>query len=64
MNEAIHKKVHLWNFVLVETFMEHNNSINKYMMIPMMFLVVAIAIYYMVVTALILKEKFCCWLIL
>lgn len=37
MNEAIHKKVHLWNFVLVETFMEHNNSINKYMMIPMMF---------------------------
>ena len=32
--------------------------------LPMMFLVVAIAIYYMVVTALILKEKFCCWLIL
>ena len=64
MNEAIHKKVHLWNSVLVETFMAHNNSINKYMMIPMMFLVVAVAIYCMVVTALILKEKFCCWLIL
>lgn len=30
MNETLNKDIHLWNSALVETFMAHNNSINRY----------------------------------
>lgn len=44
-NKEIDENVHMWNSALVETFMAHNNMINKMMMIPTVFFIVVLVIY-------------------
>ena len=45
MNHEIGDETHLWNSVLVETYMAHNNSINSLMLVPMFFAIFIITIY-------------------
>lgn len=50
MNMNLEEDVHLWNSALVETFMAHNNSINKYMMVPMFMFIAVIIVYCVIFT--------------
>lgn len=50
MNMDLGEDVHLWNSALVETFMAHNNSINKYMMVPMFMFIAVIIVYCVIFT--------------
>lgn len=50
MNKAIGDETHLWNSVLVETYMAHNNSINSKMLVPMFFAVFIITVYCLYLT--------------
>lgn len=50
MNMNLEEDVHLWNSALVETFMAHNNSINKYMMAPMFMFIAVIIVYCVIFT--------------
>lgn len=45
MNKRIHENVHMWNSALVETFMAHNNLINRMMMMPIMIFLFLVVIY-------------------
>ena len=42
MNEAIGDDTHLWNSALMETYMARNNSINKWMMFPILIVPVCV----------------------
>ena len=44
MNKKIGKNIHLWNSALVETFMAHNNGINKNLMWPSFYAVIVMLI--------------------
>lgn len=49
MNKHLKEDVHMWNSALVETFMAHNNGINKFMMVPMVmfiFLLIGYCIHF------------------
>lgn len=50
MNEELQEDVHLWNSALVETYMAHNNFINKNMMIPIFIFIFVIIVYCCVFT--------------
>lgn len=45
MNAEIGDDTHLWNSVLMETYMARNNSINSKMLVPMFFAVFIMAVY-------------------
>lgn len=45
MNEELGEDVHMWNSALTETYMANNNSINNFMMIPIMFFIFLLVIY-------------------
>lgn len=59
MNKKMCESVHMWNSVLVETFMAHNNSINKIMMIPIVGFLMLLIGYCLIITwnLLILSEN-------
>lgn len=50
MNEQLKEDVHMWHSALVEVFMAHNNTINNYMMIPMLIFIIIITIFCLICT--------------
>lgn len=45
MNAELGENVHMWNSALVEVYMAHNNSINNFMMVPIMVFIIVLTMY-------------------
>lgn len=45
MNKELGENVHMWNSALVETYMAHNNTINNFMMFPIMLFIILLTVY-------------------